>query len=114
MKIYATNNYSLDDFIGEDLWVRVDSVGANMTSPLSRYVRILKKTGRKNFKYVCNAVLAPRIDNYEINISHPYSMERLLQEWVYNMDDIQISSPVSVYTTGDMLDMLGIDETEVI
>jgi len=49
-----------------------------------------------------------------VKISHPYSMERLLQKWVYNMDDIQISSPVSVYTTGDMLDMLGIDETEVI
>lgn len=119
MKIYAntiTIQYpdDLDQFIGKDLWVRVDAVGANMTSSLSRYVRVLKKTGRKYFKYICNAVLAPRIDNNELNIRHPYSMERLLQEWVYDMGDIQISSPISVYTTEDMVEMLGIDETEVI
>jgi len=105
MKIYASYYHDLDQFAGEDLWVKIDyHMGSNYDNQ-SMYVKVLLSFRDTEFLwYEVQAVATDWVESPDCYFGLRECMEkaRLIKE-----GDYSISRPMECYTTDEMLELLG-------
>ena len=107
MKIYASVRTELDDFIGTDLWVKVQ--GYQWSSEY--YINIFRKV-RNQFDQLCyeyRNVASMYIDHADNDFATYHNPGILKEIWVTPVNCIELFKPIEVVTTDEVYSILGVE-----
>ena len=110
MKIYATtNNSDFDQFVGQDVWVRVDYHYCQSNYIGDYYfIKVLNKFDNGEYRYCSVNMELSNICHF--TISEFVSYIKYPKQWFGSLQGYSIHLPLEVYTTQDFIDtMLGED-----
>ena len=112
MKIYVNDQYSITDFIDQDLWVK-----AIITDPTvrnaKRYVKLFRRYGEIRFRSIPYYYVDDSNSTSDITYYPEYIAEQMNISEPFWASDFVLYTPFSAYTTEELIDILKLDPNEV-
>ena len=112
MKIYLDSQYSIADFIDTGLWVRVILTDPTVRNR-KRYVQIFHRGGDLRSRSIPYSYVDDPGATSDITYYPEYIAEQMNITEPCWLSELTLYTPVSAYTTEELIDMLGLDPNEV-
>lgn len=112
MKIYVNDQYSITDFINQDLWVK-----AIITDPTvrnaKRYVKLFRRDGEIRFCSIPYYYVDDSNATSDITYYPEYIVDRINISEPCPVGELAVYTPFSAYTTEELIELLNLDPAEV-
>ena len=104
MRIYANReNPNIEDFIGQDIWVRCYIVDSGYDA----YVKFLEQSIHNPNWVTYSMYGADFLDYHYLGmVSRQEALDELEEQYLYRIDNFELCLPIDAYTTEELIEII--------